>query len=1016
MPTLAERVKNQILENGLQEWVAKYTTVTAINGQSQEMRIRCVAHKDETPSASMSLETGLWNCFVPSCEAHGDLIDFYSYVNGIEDANEAIRLLAVDLGLIVDIAPLEVEKHHRKLMENPSTLASVCKVLGVPVETIKLFKIGLVYRYVKEQKKEVLFITIPIKGPSGQYEDIRLYNRNLDPKIRSWIAGSGSPKIHPIATTGPNQTLFLFEGEKDMLRAHSMGLKNSCTSTGSAGTLPAYYASIFTGKTVYVCFDIDAAGQKGIAKVTNRLRRIVKDLYVIDLPKEGLPDNGDFSDWANLGNGLEEWKTLVANARRITTAAGNHGTTYTDDPEAEKIDGADPPLSAEGIDGLQTAEEKQEEKEPPSIREVDFNSLDEHSSFREPVRFLAYTVGAGSTLHTYHVASEIQVTCPRNKPYCASCAVYPRGELQMPVRMKLNHSSEASLQVIRASLKQKQDALKELAGIPRKCQLCVIEETKRAPMQQMLLSSPMVETNHRHFQCTYRTAYFQGGQLPESRNYYCDGFVQTDPKTQELVVNIRKARPAMNAIEDFQINEAVYAALRFFRIPEEQSIEDHFRRLHQLIENDVGIYGRHDVQMAVLEAIYSVLEFSCGEKLIRSGWNEILVIGDTRTGKSTTVEQMMKLIDVGEFISCENASAAGLIGGIQYIDKMPVPVWGAWPRNHGRFIALDEIDALSSSPEADITGQISAMRSSGIAKIQKIVQASAMAKVRSVWITNPRGGQKMTSFNGGINAIQGVIFSRQDISRFTKAYAINSDEVSIQTITGTRPRITDQEVRSFFNTLAILTWSLLPEDVRFELSGVRYLHDQADILTQKYHDGIPLIEKGSILDKLAKLSIPIAVLCGSFEQNGDKLRLYVTQAHCEYAIAHLQKTYDEEAMGYLDFSTLEFSRAGIRDEDEVRDSFLFARGLPRGNAKAMLEILLRFPNMGARQWDDIVGMPATSKALWSMMIRNHCLQPDGQHGNMVKTGPFIRLIKRMLRDLEELGEKEPVIFSEESLK
>ena len=992
MASLADRVKRAILQQGLKEFVEKYSVITSINEQTGEMRCRCVAHADDTPSASMRAEDGVWNCFVPSCGASGDLVAFYCFATQTEDLTDGIRQLAIEYGLIPDIRPQVVDDNHARLLQKPAYIEGVHKALGIGIETMKRFRVGVVARYVKEIKGEAIFIAFPVKGSSGEYEDIRLYNRQLDPKIRSWKAGTGKPKIYPLAPIVNSDTLVLLEGEKDCIRAHHEGLDIAITSTGSAGTLPADYAEMFTGKTVYICFDIDEAGQKGVAKVLRRLQRVARAIYVIDLPKEDLPANGDFSDWINLGHTKADFEGLMENARPVHVAQAD-----------EVAEPSSPSADGQGTPG-----------EEPLL--IDFRDISRHSSYRGAIKFMAHTIGVSASMKSYTVPKSLQVTCGRDQTMCLSCSANQRGT-SPPVIIPLDLRMERSLEMFRCTTAQADKASRELGGIAVKCKRTIIEPAEKATIQQMLLSSPSSLIEKREFCSDFQTAYYRGPTVPDNRDYWFTGYVQADPKTREIVLNIHHAEPARNMVENFQINKSTFEALRFFRLPENVPIGQHIDQLHQIIENDIGIYGRSDVQMGVLEAIFSVLEFWCGDKHIRNGWNEVLIIGDTRTGKSTATELMMEMINVGEFVSCENASVAGLVGGIEYIDKVPVPVWGIFPRNDAGLVALDEVDALTAREGTDIAGRLSAMRSSGRAEIQKIVQATATARVRSVWITNPRGGTKMSNFLAGAMAIEGVIPARQDIARFTKAYAINADSVPVEQITNVRPRIRDDQVRAYWNTLAILTWSLKPEWVYFKPTSVQYLRHESRRLTVKYHDAIPLIDKGSVLDKLAKLSIPIAILCGSFEMDEDKLTLHVMQEHCEYAVAHLERTYDSPEMGYYEFSKLESYRECITNEEEVREGFLYATTMPRDTARSLLETLLVCDSISARQWDDLVGLPATSRSLWSILIRNHCLRLIKNNIGAEKTPAFVRLLKIMLREIDdELVPDGTIHFSEEQLR
>jgi hypothetical protein len=152
-------------------------------------------------------------------------------------------------------------------------------------------------------------LTIPIRGEEGEWADIRLYNRNDEKyKLLHFAEGHGAVRFYPIEHQREFGTLFGFEGEKDMLRACEFGIQGAFAFTGGAGTVPDNFAELFKGKIVYLCYDVDDAGRKGVEKVARKIAMVAEAVHIITLPSEGLPANGDFSDWVNLGHDLAAWQ------------------------------------------------------------------------------------------------------------------------------------------------------------------------------------------------------------------------------------------------------------------------------------------------------------------------------------------------------------------------------------------------------------------------------------------------------------------------------------------------------------------------------------------------------------------------------------------------------------------------------------------------------------------------------------------------------------------------------------
>ncbi len=909
------------------------------------------------------------------------MIEFYRIVKQVERPSEAIHALAVELGVIAQITDEMVEDLHQRLIGNPIWVARVSQILGVSEEILRRFQIGVQITEIRGHSEAR--ITIPIKGVSGFWEDIRRYNPHSDRKVLHWAAGHGEPRIFPIEVLRKNETLFLFEGEKDCLRAHEIGITNAITVTGGSDSFPVDYQDLFAGKRVILCYDIDPAGIKGAKKAARKLATCVNELHRIDLPPDGLPTNGDFSDWCNLGNGLAAFHSLVETAVQI-------------DISEEKKRWAS---------GRAYAGEEMPQPATEGAQIVDYQDLDAHAGHADDVCFLAHSIGITAGMKPFVVPTRLEVTCSRNQPkLCPSCRVNQLDAATSPHVFQIDLQDEMALRLIRCPDAIKRSTLKRLCGIPERCPSARIIETNRGTFQQLLLSPPADLQTMRQEYGGFKIAYLSCPAVPDNRDYWFTGRVQSDPKTQELVLNLHHAEPARSAIECFHVDDRTYEAIEYFRPRENEDLPRHFGRITDAIARHVGVYGRPEVAMAVLEAIYSAARFRFGSREIFPGVVETLIIGDSRTGKSKMAVGLMKMINVGEYICCENVSLAGLIGGLEQIGEHRVPIWGAWPRNNNGLIALDEADELSKRPDGmDLFSLISSPRSSGVAEMTKIMQARTPALVRLVCVTNPSDGRNISNYSGAVQAIPGVIRGRPDIARFTKAYAVAMESVSTDQIAGMTVTLLPEEVCRYYNTLAILTWSLKPEQIRFSEDSESFLKRSAERLAQKYDPTIPLFDPGSGLDKLARLSIPIAVLCGNFHDEEEKLSLVVEEKHAAYAVNSLEFYYDQRTMGYADYSRMEREMNQIRNVDQVETllrSYEAGVGDPTSahrpgvSASTIAKFLLSQAHPTFQAFREFLGSPAAAQHAWSLLIQNNCLRLERQVAT--KTPAFVRLLQSLL--------------------
>jgi DNA replicative helicase MCM subunit Mcm2 (Cdc46/Mcm family) len=127
------------------------------------------------------------------------------------------------------------------------------------------------------------------------------------------------------------------------------------------------------------------------------------------------------------------------------------------------------------------------------------------------------------------------------------------------------------------------------------------------------------------------------------------------------------------------------------------------------------IVNRANIAFACFLAHFSPLYVRLNGDTIR-GWANLLVIGDSTTGKSATEQKIEKLLRAGAYITAETASQVGLIGsavqkeqGGWYVD------WGFLPLQDRKLLAIDGAHKLSMSN----WGSLAESERSGIVTIAK---------------------------------------------------------------------------------------------------------------------------------------------------------------------------------------------------------------------------------------------------------------------------------------------------------
>ena len=103
-------------------------------------------------------------------------------------------------------------------------------------------------------------------------------------------------RLRELLAALPTETVFIAEGEKDVLTLERCGLVGT-TNVGGAGKWKDEYAEWFSGRKVIVLQDNDKAGRDHAKKVRNSITGVVSSVKVVALP--GLPEKGDVTDWVN---------------------------------------------------------------------------------------------------------------------------------------------------------------------------------------------------------------------------------------------------------------------------------------------------------------------------------------------------------------------------------------------------------------------------------------------------------------------------------------------------------------------------------------------------------------------------------------------------------------------------------------------------------------------------------------------------------------------------------------------
>lgn len=406
-----------------------------------------------------------------------------------------------------------------------------------------------------------------------------------------------------------------------------------------------------------------------------------------------------------------------------------------------------------------------------------------------------------------------------------------------------------------------------------------------------------------------------------------------------------------------------------------------------LESNITNIYQRRDLHILYDLAWHSILQFEFKGQLITRGWVEVLVVGDTRCGKTKTAERMLRHYQAGELGTGENTSVAGLLGGMQQINRHWSIIWGKYPRNDGRLIVIDEASNLPVSSIANFA----TARSEGVARITKIQTEQTLSRTRAIWISNPRVnregiGRPISAYDYGVACIPELIGRQADVARFDIACVVANGEVEERVIFAgaSKNGVRHQFLSSRCHDLVMWAWSRKPEHVTILREAEQEIFLRAKYLAGRYHESIPLIKLEELPEKLARLS---AALAARLFNTSDGINLVVGPEHVQFVSEYLDSIYSKPNMGYDQYSKKLFEGDSLANYEEVIE-----RVKPYG--MELISGLLSYDLIRQNVLEDLTGLDRDQvRGLLSFLVRSRCLRPE--HTWYRKSTPFINLLKQI---------------------
>jgi len=905
-----------------------------------EVKTRCPLHEDHTPSCTINLKTLLFYCHASQCNRGGDFITFMAAVTKTNRATVFADLSKrYDLEQVKAINPDVIEREHAAIWDQKHLLKELY-LRGVTDASIRKHRLGF-----NDGR-----VTIPIKNDGGVFVNIRYYLPGA-PGAKKFknASGRGKPvRLYPIEQLD-NEDVVLCGGEiKSIVGAQQLNARNIGCVSGTAGEgakgWTVELTRRFTGKRVWICMDIDEAGQKASETLAVLLRPVVRWIGIVQLPldKDKYP-KGDLNDFVARENG-DLWPLLESC------------------PEWHS------PIQTPDTDDYEPTETK-------------FSST--ILSVNVGKRMTFDSVVSAAMDKPFVVPKRVFIDCDKSQEFCTHCGMFPRQDKVFHVAPE----SPAILQMIDVPLEKMDSAIRAAVGIPRRCEVVRISVEDHFNAWDVRIN-PSLEITNRDTERTMQHAVCVDCDADLNTTYKFIGRMWPHPKTQAATLLLSKSTTTHDSLSKYVPQDL--PSLRVFRPPEwtVEGIQERLDDLYTDLETHVTrIFMRRDIHLMVDLAYHSALIINVDGKKTK-GWAEVLIMGDSANGKSETVEKLLQHYQLGEIVPCKNISVAGLLGGLKQMGSQWYVSWGVIPQHDRRLVVLEELKGARVEVIASLTDQ----RSSGIAQMTKIEKRRSPARTRLIGVSNPRSERKMASYAFGLEAIRELIGAPEDIRRFDACLIVADGEIdsrALNTLVRNPPKVDHMHTTDLCKELVLWAWTRTEEQVIISPEASAEISAAAGRLTDEFCDDVPIVDKGSMRHKLSRLSVALA--CRTFSTDKDELSCLVRPCHAQYIEQFLRRVYSSKTFGYKFYTEATKATVEMIDGPQIVS---YINGM--AHPKEFVEQILYNDDISANDVQDWAGLDREEASrLISLLTRKRAIRrrPGGSH--YTKTPQFIGLLKEI---------------------
>ena len=470
--------------------------------------------------------------------------------------------------------------------------------------------------------------------------------------------------------------------------------------------------------------------------------------------------------------------------------------------------------------------------------------------------------------------------------------------------------------------------LKQRSGTPGKCDHLGLDIVEYVNIEELLVV-PMAErikqyntdegekyTDEHGKEYVARKIYYANGKIHANKHYRFEGFVYPHPKTQFGTVLANKGEPKQDSIDSFELTEEMKESFKVFQQQPGETIEDRAQLITDDLANNVtNIWERNLAMWGILMVYHSPLSFYFQNQLMKRGWLETVIVGDTGMGKTQMVERFIDFCGLSEMISGESASRTGITYRLEQSGDTWFISWGRYPLNDKKLLVLDELTGL----EPDDFGKMTEARSSGVLRVDRVVNAETNARTRLIMLTNPRYGKQISEFMHPVESLKQIFPEAADIRRLDFAIFMGTKDVSKDVLNRDFQKSKKQLISSqTMHDHIQFVWSRKPEDFILTEEAEKLILKKAHYMGEKYGsaDDIPLVSPADQRNKLARLAHSCAAVLHSVDETGEKI--VTTEEHVEFVCDYLEAIYDDKNFRYNAYTQKMRQESDLTEEEKER--------------------------------------------------------------------------------------------------